>query len=276
MAKEIDGSEISKQQVDIQAQTPPADTKDALAGSVPVPIPIPVPVPVSVPGASPDSVGLPGWIGCSTVGQSMGQSQYQDSAGANEQADAELDDDAENAENANQPVETIKNDPAEAAVDVEVEADQANNADPNAKVDAEAEAEAVAEIDADVDADADADGDVDMAEVEKVAEQPKRRDKYLLHDAIQEGALLEDITKILGEHDPTTCKDDTLNCVVLEAYSREGKLPIHKALLLGRNDIVSLFLSYAPSLVHIPYADIPITHLALSLASTPSPITSRL
>ena len=42
--------------------------------------------------------------------------------------------------------------------------------------------------------------------------------------------------------------------------------PLHKALLLARNDIVTLFLSIESSLALIPYKDIPATHLALNCA----------
>ena len=43
-------------------------------------------------------------------------------------------------------------------------------------------------------------------------------------------------------------------------------LPVHKALLFARSDVVELFLSVENSIAQIPYRDIPITHLALSLA----------
>lgn len=49
-------------------------------------------------------------------------------------------------------------------------------------------------------------------------------------------------------------------------YLKDGMQPIHKALTFARNDVVELFLSIEPSTAEIPYRDIPIVHLALSLA----------
>ncbi len=43
-------------------------------------------------------------------------------------------------------------------------------------------------------------------------------------------------------------------------------MPLHKALMFARSDVVELFLSIETSIAYIPYRDIPITHLALSLA----------
>ena len=51
-------------------------------------------------------------------------------------------------------------------------------------------------------------------------------------------------------------------------YSREGMLPIHKALLFGRSDVVKLFLEIDETIAQFPYRDIPITHLAIGLAGS--------
>jgi len=49
-------------------------------------------------------------------------------------------------------------------------------------------------------------------------------------------------------------------------HAKDGMLSIHKALMFARSDIVDKFLSIDENLIQIPYRDIPITHLALSLA----------
>lgn len=96
----------------------------------------------------------------------------------------------------------------------------------------------------------------------------KYKDRHILSSAIQEGASLEDISKLLLSHNDPLDSNKFILILVLMAFSKDGMLPLHKALSFARSDLVSLFLSFDASVCQVPYRDIPLTHLALSLSGT--------